>query len=276
MNSSRGRYPTLKRGESETVFNLRLAVSVYDRLYKEASNGKNFMNPSIVREMKTFGTGKWIHIFKKVNGYIQELLEEHDAHNDMRQILVDYFTVVLRHYWRWKRFPTLKQLTGPTAEDNFRAFIHSQEVEHGAYWISSNTHERMKFNRKYGWGDMFYDPVLPHTWTGPGRPDLIPALNKAAIPIRLGFRELVEYRLLIPPQEDIDLYNRLWVDCNFEGPRKNAGKPLVIPPPISRKSIEPTVPDRIPQRVVPRRVPARAPQSTPIPRLPSGVPARIK
>lgn len=208
--NTNGSYPKLKMSETRRNYYKRLAVAIYDRMYKIRTNGKVFCPPSMITEMKTYGTGKWITPFSKVCRFLEDLRQHEKAANPMKYLLQDYFGVVLDHYSRFKRLPTVKQLNGPTVESAFIAFIHTQEEDQGTYWNDKSLYDRISFSNKYGFGEKTYDPLFPDQWNGPGDPSTIPALNNGRCPTRLGFIDLVKHGLISPPMEDIHEYYRLF------------------------------------------------------------------
>ena len=205
LDSDRPRYDETNRNH-----NRRLAVDIYDKLYRLESNNKPFTNPSIITEMIATGSGNWIGPFNRVCRFLEDLRQEARAANPMKELLKDYFGVLFHHYRRFKRLPTIKQLNGPTIESNFIAFIHSREKEDGEYWGSKALYDRIAFGTKYGYGSKVYDPIFPDLWSGPGDPLSVASLNENKRPKSLSFIDLVKYGLLNPPFEDIESYYRLF------------------------------------------------------------------
>jgi len=221
----------------------RLAVQVYDNMFSIKVPGRPFLPPAQIQDMISFGKGKYMGAFDKVCTYLEDFMKEFDARNDFKEVLRDYFTMLFNHYGQYKRVPTLKQLSGPRIEDLFRHWVFGQEKEFGAYWVSEKEKARGEFNRKYGWGKYHYDPILPHLWSGPGDPSKVPELNRRSLPIQLGFRELLKYRLINPPQEDIDEYNRLFVEDPEDNRWVGDGNPTPAEKPgapkrVSQKPVE--------------------------------------
>jgi hypothetical protein len=263
----------MEKRETELQRNSRLAVKIYDHLYRERFGNKPFMAPASIRDMINFGKGKWMVSFRSVVKCIFSLRDERGgADTNLKQYLTDYFTLVLDYYERFKRRPTLKQITGKTAEDRFRVYVYDQEEEWGAYFCSQKTLDRMAFHRKYSFNNLTYDPILPHLWDGPGDPSKIPELNNQhpPLPIKLDFRKMIKYRLIDPPQEDIDEYNRLFV----EDPDDNRWVGDGNPEPVEK----PGVPERVSQEpkkprnkygitkgpITIGRVPRKAPERVPV------------
>jgi hypothetical protein len=205
-----GSYPKLKNTETRATYHKRLAVSIYDRLYRIQSGGKYFASPAMINEMKAYGTGKWIQPFAKVVKFLIELRGQNQAANPMAHLLNDYFTLVLNHYSQFKRYPTVKQLNGPTIESKFISYVHKEEDDKGEYWSDQDLYDRIKFSNRYGFGERTYDPLFPELWDGPGDPKSVPSLNSGKAPIKIGFIDLVKHNLIKAPIEDIHEYYRLY------------------------------------------------------------------
>lgn len=246
--------PNLSKEKSgtERQHNRKIAVTIYDRIYKERSGGRPFSHPAVITEMATFGTGKHIKPFDDVCKFLENLRDASGGVDELTRPLNDYFHVLFDYYKKFGRYPTLKQMAGPTAQSDFISFVHKSEDEEGAYWMDKDTYDRIQFSKKWGWGKMVYDPILPHTWKGPGNPALIPALNKKNLPIRLGFRELVKYKLIDPPQEVIDEYNRLYLSTSDLVRFVGDNNPKYVSKPVP------------PQRLTPAPPPPPAPPAPPI------------
>jgi hypothetical protein len=245
------------RRETERQKNVRMAVKIYDRLYKQRSNGRPFTSPAMIVEMINYGRGKWIDPFKKVCKFIEELRDEAGGVDRLNQPLSDYFTTLLNYYQRFKRYPTLKQITGPTVESEFINFIHMREDEDGAYWTSRMEHDRKVFCEKYGWGRRTYDPLMPHAWDGPGDPTQVEVLNKTNIPKKLGFRELVEYSLINPPPEDLAEYNRLFVEDEESNRWIGDGNSNPVVKPTPKKKVERKIVAKVMPKVKPKVLPKK-------------------
>lgn len=296
--------------ETEETRYTRLAIKVYDELYRERSRNRPFMNPAVIRDMITHGKGKWMASFRKVTKFILAFRDERGGGKGTLQVkryMEDYFKRLLDYYKRFGRTPTLKQITGPTIEDEFRNWVYQQEDEWGRYFDSQKEIDRRKLADKYPYvyGKKNYDPILPHLWDGPGDPSKVPELNKHSppLPIHLGFREMVKHRLIDPPQEDIDEYNRLYVEDEDDNRWVGDGIPEPVekpgpPPRVStspEKPIEPPnkygitrgplvmgrVPEKAPPRVkpaAPKRVPKRVPgrvEARKVPARAKPVPKRV-
>ena len=280
--------------KAERKYNLQQAVSIYDRMYREQT-GRPFMNPAAVREMIDFGRGKHISNFTRLVEFLESFRDERQGADDLKNILPDYYSILFKYYKRFNRIPTIKQIFGTNLESEFRTYVYMRENEEGAYFTSQRTLDRIAFSNKWDcWGHKIYDPFLPHLWNGPGDPSKVPELNKGTLPINLGFRELVKYRLIKATQEDIDEYNRLWVEDEEANRWLDGGKPtLELPGPPKRVKQESTHDSRAKQYGItrgtitigapstpPRRVPERAPSQVPR-RTPAagakqaGVPRRV-
>lgn len=262
-----------KINDSTRMRNVRLAAKLYDKMYREYTGGKNFTSPAMIRDMIAYGRGKWMPQFNKVENYLHDLLKENNGYNEFKWLLKDYYGVLFEYYRRFKRVPTLKQITGPTMDSQFRAWVHKQEEELGSYWTSEKAAARAKWHGAHGWwGRKEYDPIIPHVWSGPGDPTKVPALNRGVMPIGITFRMAVRFRLIDPPQEVIDEYNRLYTmdeeDAKWVG--DGSTEPVEKPGHPTRKTIK----REVPKRAV--LVGLNDTQSKPPRRVERAVPKRIK
>jgi hypothetical protein len=163
------------------------------------------------RQLETRGTGKYANVFGKVVDFLLEERRQANGADSLNRPFQDYFLLMFNHYSKFGRVPTITQISpGSVNSSNFINMVLKEEQSgHGKYWSTKDSLDKAYLLNKYG-SNIEYDPILPHTYTGPGDPTNVPELNKGVMPLTLNFEQLLKYGLINPSQQDIDIWNRLF------------------------------------------------------------------
>jgi hypothetical protein len=193
---------------------IALAARIYFRMFFERFN-RYPMAPAACKQLSDRGTGtKYAKTFERIVDFLLEERKSAGGADNLDRPLRDYYRLLFEYYARFRRIPTMKQISpGSVMSNLFITYtIQYEEDGLGKYWSSKESIEKFEFIKKYpmasGW--VSYDPILPDQWDGPGDPTKIPELNKGTLPVGLDFEKMVEYGLINPPSEDIETYNRLF------------------------------------------------------------------
>lgn len=137
------------------------AVRKYGDLYLKTF-GRKPLHPVQLRLLETGrGAAQYSGIFRDIVRFLYTQRLSQLAANDMVTMLHDYFVAVIRRYLRFKRAPTIKQISPtPTNVSEFISFtIYQEQTTGSSYWLTAEDRAAADHLIQHG-GTKFVDPII--------------------------------------------------------------------------------------------------------------------